>query len=186
MNWLKVCCFSLLVAVATTAVAQAPKDPLAAVPTGQRLELKERLHAYTAAFRRKDWAGLYDLVSDENRYGGNHKLKVTRRIFVRDMEGTDAARLIKFAPVRTDSVSAGIFNIFGCGEMPGGEEKIERIAAVRAVRENGGWFFTNWYYPDPPEPCSHLSDPAWKPARYPQQLDEPMLQVTCELVLCTL
>jgi hypothetical protein len=80
----------------------------------------------------------------------------------------------------------GAFNVYGCSELPYGNETIERIAAVRAVREHGDWYFTNWDYPDPPEPCSHLSDPAWMPARYMQRLDESMYQVTCELHECTL
>ena len=187
MSWLKAVCTSLLaIAIATTVFSQIAKAPLAAVPKGQRPALTERLNAYTAAFRKKDWAGLYDLVSDENKLNFN-KLKVTRRVFVRDMQGTsDLQRLIKFVPFRTETVSRGIFNIYGCGRLPGGDEEIERIAAVRAVREHGEWYFTNWDYPDPPEPCSHLSDPAWKPAYYMQRLDHAMLQVSCELVTCTL
>jgi len=187
MNTLKACCPALLaVVIASTAFSQTAKDPLAAVPKNQRLALTGRLNAYTTAFRKRDWASLYDLVSDENKISFN-KLKVTRRVFIRDMQGTyDLQRLIKFQPIRTDVAGAVAFNIFGCGELPYGEETIERIAAVRAVREHGTWYFTNWDYPDPPEPCSHLSDPAWKPAHYMQQLDESMLQLSCDLNSCTL
>lgn len=187
MSWFKAVCTSLLaIAIATSVFSQIAKAPLAAVPKDQRLTLTKRLSAYTAAFRKEDWAGLYDLVSDENKINFN-KLKVTRRVFVRDMQGTsDLQWLIKFIPVRTETVSPGIFNIYGCGHLPGGDEDIERIAAVRAVREHGDWYFNNWDYPDPPEPCSHLSDPFWKPSHYMQLLDEPMLQVSCELVTCTL
>ena len=175
----------LLLAIATGS-SRDSKIPFAPVPVGQRLALTNRLTAYTTAFRKKDWASLYNLVSDENKISFN-KLKVTRRAFIRDMQGTyDMQRLIKFQPIRTDVVGAGAFNIFGCGELPYGEEKIGRIAAVRAVREHGDWVFTNWDYPDPPEPCSHLSDPAWKPAHYMQRLDESMLQLSCDLNSCTL
>jgi hypothetical protein len=177
---------ALLLFVTATGSSQESKTPFASVPVGQRLGLTNRLSAYTAAFRKQDWASLYDLVSDQNKISFN-KLKVTRRVFIRDMQGTyDVQRLIRFQPVRTDVAGAGAFTIFGCGELPFGEEKIERIAAVRAVREHGNWFFTNWDYPDPPEPCSHLSDPAWKPAYYMQRLDESMLQLSCDLNSCTL
>jgi hypothetical protein len=177
---------ALLLFAIATGFSQNSKTPFAPVPIGQRAALTNRLVAYTTAFRKKDWASLYDLVSDQNKISFN-KLKVTRRVFIRDMQGTyDLQRLIKFAPVRTEVAGAGAFNIFGCGELPYGEEKIERIAAVRAVREHGGWLFTNWDYPDPPEPCSRLSDPAWKPSRYMQRLDESMLQLSCDLNTCTL
>jgi hypothetical protein len=200
MNWLKSLYPTLLaMAISTTAASQTAKHPFAVVPTNQRAALTNRLIAYTTAFRKKDWASLYDLVSDENKI--NHKpvfssetkkmsfvrVTVSRRAFIRDMHGTyDLQRLIKFVPVRTDVAGVGAFNVYGCGELPSGNEKIERIAAVRAVREHGDWYFTNWDYPDPPEPCSNLSDPAWKPARYLQQLDEPMAQVTCILETCEL
>jgi hypothetical protein len=201
MNWVTSCCPILLaLAIASTAVSQTAQDPLATVPKAQRLELAKRLRAYTTAFRMKDWASLYDLVSDENKVNPGKpvfssqankmsfvKVTVSRRAFIRDMQGTyDLQRLIKFAPVRPDVAGVTAFNVYGCGELPYGSEKIERIAAVRAVRQHGNWYFTNWDYPDPPEPCSHLSDPAWKPARYMGQLDQPMSQVTCELELCTL
>jgi hypothetical protein len=174
------------IVIVSTGSSQTARTPLAPVPANQRVGLISRLNAYTMAFRKKDWAGLYDLVSDENKIRAG-KLKVNRRMFIRDMQGTyDLQRLIKFTPLKTEVISQGIFNIYGCGELPSGDEKIERIAAVRAVWEHGNWYFTNWDYPDPPEPCSNLSDSAWKPARYLQQLDGPMLQLSCELNICTL
>jgi hypothetical protein len=190
----------LATGVGVTVLAQTPKSPFTPVPISERTELARRLIAYTTVFRNKDWSSLYDLVSDENKINPGKpvfssetnkisivRVKVSRRAFIRDMQGTyDLQRLIKFAPVRTDVAGVGAFNVYGCGELPSGNEKIERIAAVRAVREHGDWYFTNWDYPDPPEPCSHLSDSAWKPARYMQRLDEAMSQVTCELQNCTL
>lgn len=190
----------LAILLETTVVAQNQKTPFVPVPPNQRTALTRRLISYTTAFRQKDWTSLYDLVSDENKISHGKPVfssrtnqmsfvtvKVSRRAFIRDMQGTyDLQRLIRFAPVRTDVAGAGAFNIYGCGELPYGNERIERVAAVRAVLEHGEWYFTNWDYPDPPEPCSRLSDPAWKPARYMQRLDEPMSQVTCELQTCTL
>jgi hypothetical protein len=187
MSFERLTCLLLpAIIIVSAGSSQTAKTALTPIPANQRVGLTSRLRAYTTAFREKDWAGLYDLVSDENKIRGG-KLKVNRRAFIRDMQGTyDPQRLIKFEPLKTEVVSQGIFNIYGCGELPYGDEKIERIAAVRAVREHGNWYFTNWEYPDPPEPCSNLSDPAWKPARYLQQLDGPMLQVSCELNVCTL
>ena len=178
-------CALLALLIATPLYSQVTKIPLAPVPAGQRPALAKRLTLYTNAFRTKDWAALYDLVSDGNKTDFNGKVKVTKRIFVRDMHGSyDLQRLIKFAPVRTEADPLG-FDVYGCGEIPYGNEKLERVAAVRAVREHGNWFFANWDYVDPPEPCSHLSDPAWKP-KIPLKLDTPMLQVSCELFTCTL
>ncbi len=176
---------SLIFLIPAAIHAQSAKSALSPIPANQRVALAQRLKAYTEAFRTKDWASLYDLVSDENKIGFDNKLKVYKRTFVRDMQGTyDLQRLIKFTPVRTESDGTGNVDIYGCGELPYGNEKIERIAVVRAVREHGEWFFTNWDYPEPPTPCSHLSDPNWKARNL--RLDEPMSQVSCELRTCTL
>jgi hypothetical protein len=68
MNWLKALYPTLLaIAISTTAVSQTAKGPFAVVPASQRTALSKRLIAYTTAFRKRDWAGLYDLVSDENK-----------------------------------------------------------------------------------------------------------------------
>lgn len=177
-------CALLPILAGTTVYSQTTKTPLAPVPVDQRAGLTKRLRAYTEAFRKKDWASLYDLVSDQNKISFN-KLKVTRRVFVRDMQGTyDLQRLIRFVPVRTDRDGTEGFDIYGCGKLPYGDQTIERIAAVQAVREHGNWYFTNWDYADPPEPCSNLSDPAWKARNL--RIGESMLQVSCELTLCTL
>jgi hypothetical protein len=176
----------LVLLISTAERAQSAKSALSPVSPSQRSGLAARLVAYTEAFRTKNWDALYDLVSDENKHGLDGKLKVTKRIFVRDMQGTeDLERLRKFTPVRTEVVFPGEFNIYGCGEIPYGNQKLERVAAVRAVQEDGDWFFANWDYADPPEPCSQLSDPAWKPPAH-LRLDGPMSQVSCELFTCKL
>jgi hypothetical protein len=179
---------TLCVLVAATSVhAQSAANPLALVPANQQALLKQRLLAYTEAFRLKDWAGLYDLVSHVNKVDVlEGKLKVTKRIFVRDMQGTyDPQWLIKFTPVRTEPGDMpSTYDIYGCGKVPFGNQRSDRIAAVRAVWEQGNWFFENWDYAEPPEECSHL-DAAWKPG-IKVKLDGPMLQVSCELFTCTL
>jgi hypothetical protein len=187
MALVKVSWFASLMLLVLSAVhAQSAKSPFDPVPADQRPALAQRLRAYTEAFRTKDWAGLYDLVSPDSKIGMDGKLKVTKRVFVRDIQGTyDLQRLIKFVPDRTETGGPGDFSIYGCGKLPYGNKQIERIAAVHAVREEGDWLFSNWDYPDPPEPCSRLSDPAWKPSRS-LRLDGPMSQVSCELFTCTL
>ena len=179
---------ALCILLIVTAVhVQSAANPLALIPANQRPVLKERLFAYTESFRLKDWAGLYDLVSHVNKVAvESGKLKVSRRIFVRDMQGTfDPQRLIKFTPVRTEHGDMpGTYDIYGCGKVPFGNQRSDRIAAVRAVWEHENWFFENWNYAEPPEDCSHL-DGGWKP-RIPIKLDGPMLQVSCELYTCTL
>jgi hypothetical protein len=177
---------SLVFLISFAIHAQSLKSPFDPVPADQRPALAQRLRAYTEAFRTKDWAGLYDLVSRDSKISMDGKLKVSKKAFVRDMQGTyDLQRLIKFVPVRTEMGGPGDFSIYGCGKLPYGNEQIERIAAVHAVREEGDWYFANWDYPDPPEPCARLSDPAWKPSRS-LRLDGPMSQVSCEVLTCTL
>jgi hypothetical protein len=158
----------------------------APVSASRRPLLTKRLIAYTEAFRKKDWAALYDLVSDQDKISvEDGKDKVSREAFVRDMQGTsDLQRLIKLTPMRTEMSVFG-YDVYGCAEIPDGNQKLKRIAAVRAVWEHDNWYFTNWAYADPPEPCSHLSKAAWKP-QLPLRLDEPMSQLTCDLYTCEL
>ena len=177
---------SLVLLITSTIHGQNAKSALSPVPAGQRSALTQRLIAYTTSFRTKNWDTLYDLVSDENKNSLDGKLKATKRIFVRDMQGTyDFQRLRKLTPVRTEAIVVGEYDIYGCGEIPYANEKLERIAAVRAVLERGGWHFVTWDYAEPPEECSQLSDPAWKP-QVPMKLEGPMLQVSCELFTCEL
>jgi hypothetical protein len=129
---------------------------------------------------------LYDLVADLDKIPvENGKDKVSKDAFIRDIQGTsDGQRLVKFTPVRTEAGLMG-FDIYGCAEIPYGNQTLKRIAAVRAVREHDNWYFTNWAYADPPEPCAHLSNAAWKP-QLPLRLDGPMSQLTCDLYTCEL
>jgi hypothetical protein len=145
------------------------------------------LRAYTEAFRKQDWDALYDLVSDNSKNGLDGRLKVTRKRFVSDMQGTyDLRRLIRFTPVRTEAAPLFEYDIYGCGEIPYGDQKLERVAAVRATMgQRGEWVFVDWDYAEPPTPCSNLSDPNWKPS-LPLKLDGPMSQVSCEIFTCTL
>jgi len=172
---------------ATAVSPQKTSTALTPVPASQRSALTVRLVSYTEAFRKKDWAALYDLVSDQSKTGLGDKPKVTKQTFIQDMQGTyDLQRLIKFMPVRTEPGEfPGADDIYGCANIPYGNETLERIAAVRAVWEHDNWFFENWDYAEPPEECAHLSDPAWKPS-LPLKLDGPMLQVSCEIYTCTL
>ncbi len=172
--------------VVTPLHSQGAINPFASVPASHRSLLKKRLTAYTEAFRSKDWAALYGLVSDQNKISvEDGKDKVNKDMFVRDMQGTgDLQRLSKLTPIRTEISILG-YDIYGCAEIPYGNQKLTRIAAVRAVWEHDNWYFTTWAYADPPEPCSNLSNPAWKP-QLPLRLDGPMSQLTCDLYTCEL
>jgi hypothetical protein len=178
---IRILCVTIL--SGTMAATQNTKDPFASVPASQRRALANGLVSYTGAFKERDWALLYDLVSDENKKGPNGNLKVNRAAFVRAMKGTDE-RLIEFEPIWTDPGAVGTFYIYGCGEVASGDQNIERISAVRAVRKHGKWFFANWDYTSPPEPCSHLGNPEWKPGVM-SHLNEPMDQVLCAVHPCT-
>lgn len=161
---------------ATIAYSQGVKTPFDPVPARQRALLAKRLNAYTKSFRNQHWGTLYGLVSDANK-------KVGKRTFIYAMQNSYEMRhLIRFTPVRTESAALG-YDVYGCAEIPGRDET---IAAVRAVWEHGNWFFTDWAYTDPWEPCSRLSDPAWKLPQPPLRLDGPMQELVCYLGTCEL
>jgi hypothetical protein len=180
--------------------SQAAGTAFAPVPKNQRALLKKRLTAYTEAFRKKDWSALYDLVSDTDKLSvRDPNVKLDRDRFARDMQDTaDSERLIKFTPIRTEIAewlknlklltgqkesSASLLDIYGCVEIPDENQTLKRIGAVRAVWEHDNWYFTTWALAEPPEPCSHLSNPAWKP-QSPLRLDEPMPQLFCVVYTC--
>jgi hypothetical protein len=159
----------------TIVYSQGVKTPFAPVPASQRGLLAKRLNAYTKSFRNQRWGTLYGLVSDANK-------GLNKRTFISAMQNTYEMRhLQKFTPVRTESAGLG-YDVYGCGEVPGRDET---VVAVRAVWEQGNWFFTEWTYTDPWEPCSRLSDPGWKP-RPPLRLDGPMMELVCRLNACEL
>jgi hypothetical protein len=175
-----------VILIAAAAYPQDAKVPFIPVPADQRKALAERLIHFTDAFRSKDWNSLYDLVSDVNKthFGGS---RLDRKIFARAMEdGDDWDRLLKFTPIRTEMASAGQFDVYGCGEFPSGEKEPERVAvAVRAVREHDRWFFTAWDYFDPREPCSNVSDPAWRPSHYSSLRLSFLPELVCLVNVCT-
>jgi hypothetical protein len=184
--WLGATCgmvSTLLIAAAT--YSQDPKTPFDPVPVEQRKELANRLIAYTKAFRGKHWDSLYDLAADVNKRRIDGSLMSRKTFGVLMKRGDDWYRLLKFTPIRTEMTSPGQFDVYGCGEFPSGEKAPERVAvAVRAVREHDGWFFTTWDYLDPREPCSNLSDPAWKPS--PHLSLEYLPEVVCVIRICTI
>jgi hypothetical protein len=172
--------------IATAAYSQDTKTPFSSVPVDQRKALAKRLIDYTNAFRAKDWKSLYNLVSEVNRPVSNGS-RPGKKMFARAMEdGDDWDRLLKFTPIRTEMASAGQFDVYGCGEFPSGEKDPERVAvAVRAVREHGRWFFTAWDYFDPREPCSNVSDPAWRPSHYSSLRLSFLPELACLVNVCT-
>jgi len=172
--------------IAAAAYSQDANGPFGPVPPAQRKELAKRLIEYTDAFRGRNWDSLYDLAADVNKKRSDGK-RISRKTFGRLMkdEEDDWYQLLKFTPIRTEITPAGQFDVYGCGEFLSGEEKPERVAvAVRAVREHDTWFFTTWDYFDPRQPCSNLSDPAWKPSHHLRL--EYLPEVVCVIGVCTL
>jgi hypothetical protein len=171
--------------ITAAASSQDTKTPFIPVPVDQRNALANRLIHYTDAFRARDWDSLYDLVSDVNKTL-NDGTRMGRQTFAQDMEsGFDSYRLLTFTPIRTEMTPERQFDVYGCGEFPIGDKKTERVAvAVRAVREHDGWFFTTWDYFDPREPCSNVSDPAWKPSHNLRLSYLP--ELVCDINVCIL
>lgn len=95
--------------------------------------------ASTEALHKQDWDPLYDLVADNRKMGFDGKLKVTRNRFIADLQSTDnLRRLIEFTPVRTEAAELCLFDIYGCGELHYGKQKLERVARVRAAQGQHG------------------------------------------------
>ena len=162
--------------------------PFGPVPVEQRKDLARRLKDFTNAFRENDWNALYDLASDVNKIRWDGQ-PLTKTRFVRDMErqvkhGDDWYRLLKFTPVQTEKASEGQYNVYGCGEYPHYGKKERTLVTVRAIREHNSWFFTAWD-PNVGEPCSSLSDPAWRPPAHPE-LDFLCPAIMCDVRQCTL
>lgn len=167
------------------ACAQDAKTAFEPVPEEQRARLDERLKEVTAAYRQKDWAELFELVSDANRKHSDGK-PVDKATFAYEMGGGfNAYRLLKFEPAHTVNAWGANYDVYGCGEFPIGTLKPERIVvAVRVVREHDDWFYTTWDYPDPRLECSTLEDPEWKPS--PSLRMEFLPQLVCIIHICTL
>jgi hypothetical protein len=165
------------------AYAQDAGGPFAPVPKEQRSRLEHRLKLMTAAYRDKDWAALFELISDENRTTNEGK-PLTEAAFAQQMSGGfDAYRLVKFEPAHTVQVFGGNYDVYGCGEFPSGAAQPQRfVVAVREVREHDDWLFTTWDYPDPRQDCRTLQDPDWKPSAN-LRLDF-LPQLTCILKIC--
>jgi hypothetical protein len=169
---------------AVLAGAQTTLEPFAAAPAAQRSALGERLDAFVEAYGRFEWGTLYDLISDAGRRGISEKL-FDHAMFEGDNANTWSYHLYAFRPVRTSKVREDVYNVFGCVSVTHNKTSEEHIGAVRAVFEHNNWFFTNWIFADPMQPCSQLSAPDWKPVN-PVQLEEPMSPLTCYVNLCTL
>ena len=179
-GWL---CLTFL--VASQLHSQSVTSPFDLLPVRERAELANRLRKYTQAFRGRDWNSLYGLAADVNKRRPDGK-RLGRKTFAYAMaQGYDSYRLLRFTPIRSEMISDGELNVYGCGMFPSGLKEPERIAVgVRAVREHNEWYFTAWDYFDPRQPCSNLSDPAWKPSPY-LKLDF-LPELTCYLNVCTL
>jgi hypothetical protein len=170
-----------LLTATPTVLAGGLGIPFGPVPVDQRSALARRLKDFANAFREEDWTALYDLASDVNKKRWDGQLLNEKR-FVQDMQqqmkhGDDWYRLLKFTPVRTEKVSEGQYNVYGCGEYRHYGKKERTAVAVRAIREQNRWFFTAWN-PNVDEPCSGLNDSAWK--AWPN----PQLDFLCPAIMC--
>jgi hypothetical protein len=177
-----------LLTATPTVLAGSAGIPFGPVPVDQQKALAKRLKDFTNAFREKDWTALYDLASDVNKKRWDGQL-LNEKQFVQDMQsqvkhGDDWYRLLKFTPLRTEKVSEGQYNVYGCGEYRHFGEKERTAVVVRAVREQNRWSFTAWN-PNMNEPCSSLDDSAWEAWPDPQ-LDFLCPAIMCDVRMCTL
>jgi hypothetical protein len=114
--------------------AQDAKMAFAPVPEEQRARLDERLKEVTAAYRQKDWAALFDLVSEANRKQ-SHGKPMGKVVFAYSMsDGYESYLLRKFGPAHTVNAYDPNYDIYGCGEFPPGHAQ---AGADRGGRANG-------------------------------------------------
>jgi hypothetical protein len=152
---------SVSILLSAVAICFAVTDALSAIPEGQREALSNRLGLYVGAYRARDWAKLYELVSTVGRGGAS------KQDFVSAMKaehGTDFAQmpdLLSFTPSKTDKISDG-FNIYGCGKAQREGMKFNGIVVMHVVYEHDAWSFTGWSFTQfPNEPCKALEQPNW-------------------------
>ena len=154
----------VLVLIFFSAYAKSGKDAFTKLPQDEQQLLTRRLKEYVNAYRKRDWKALYQLVSDTGKNG------VNQQTFIAAMnakhggkEYSDMPDLLAFTPNRSDENEDGL-DIYGCGKAKREGENYRGIAVIHAIHEHSTWSFSGWGFTEfPNEPCSRLSDPAWKP-----------------------
>ena len=160
-----------------TVSAQNTAQPFPKFPGNGQAALAGRLTEYLKAYRNKNWAALYSLVSDTGKGG------VNRRAFVAAMSAKHGRTgfggmpdLLEFLPDRSDENADGT-DIYGCAKATREGEAYTGIAVVHAVHEHATWTFTGWSFTEFPNlSCKLLADPSWKPAGR-MGWDQPMEEV---------
>jgi len=144
--------------------AQNEKEVFPKLPSDQQQSLTRRLSEYVNAYRTRNWKSLYKLVSDTGKNG------VNQQAFIAAMKAKHGGKeysgmpdLLAFTPNRSDENEDGL-DIYGCSKAKREGESYTGIAVIHAVHEHDTWTFSGWSFTEfPNEPCSRLSDPAWKP-----------------------
>lgn len=167
----------LLAMSCLTASGQNEAQSFPKFPASGQTELARRLTEYLKAYRNKNWAALYSLVSDTGKDG------VSRRAFVAAMSEKHGRAgsggmpdLLEFLPDRSDVNTDGT-DIYGCAKATREGEAYSGIAVVHAVHEHETWTFTGWSFTEFPNlSCKLLADPSWKPAGR-MGWDQPMEEI---------
>jgi hypothetical protein len=145
-------------------ISGRPKsDPFAAIPEAGRKDLATRLNGYVRAYKDRNWAELYSLISEVG------KDRVDRSTFISVMKSKHGGRaysampdLEAFDAARSQKDSDGI-DIYGCAKAKREGQQFKGVAVMHAVREHDSWVFSGWSFTEfPNQACGTLSDPGWK------------------------
>lgn len=166
---------TLLLTVLPVVSQTKTSDPFSPIPEVKRADLMTRLSEYVEAYKTRNWAKLYRLVSNTGRGDIKQDEFVSR---MEQTHGTSFANnpdLLKFTPARAEKADDG-FDVYGCGEAQREGGKYKGVAVVHAVLEHDNWFFTGWSFDGMASgSCKELHEPDWEPfSRMPwnQKMEE--------------
>ena len=153
----------LLLVVLPTAPRTKTSDPFSTITESKRSSLKTRLSEYVEAYRTRNWAKLYGLVSDTGRGNVKQDIFVSRMEQAHGISFANDPDLLKFTPAVTKKAGDG-FDLYGCAEAQREGEAYSGVAVVHAVFEHENWFFTGWSFDGLASgSCKELHQPNWHP-----------------------
>ena len=138
-------------------------EPFSVVPQNQRDGLAKRLAGYVEAHQKRNWATLYNFVSDTGRghiEKGDFIITMSENHWEEFAQSPD---LQTFRAVLSIKNADG-YDVYGCAGAVREGERYGGTAEIHAVFEHEDWFFTGWSFRSmQDESCKELVDPKWHP-----------------------
>ena len=110
-------------------------DALADVPAAQRERLKSRLSEFVELHRSKQWARVYDFISEQSK--NESEVRLTRERFLKEKL---YSRVRRFTPRSATKMDDGWWMLWGCGSFERGRSM---EAGVEAYFQDGDWYFSD-------------------------------------------